>query len=287
MIGPAMLTGAGFGLGVALVWYGLRPPRPALAAVLERLRRPQPALTRQQRRYRMLASPLARLGLPTRRTSQDLALLERDVDTHLAEQTAAIALGALAPAVLAGLWGAGGLVPLWLAIGGGFAGYRWAVARVRAGATARRAEMVHVLSVVQDLVTTSLAGGAGVDEALDDAVAVCTGQAAERLRRTLRVARRSREPVAQALRRLGEQAGVNELVELAGAIGLAGSEGTRIRDALAAHAATTRARATASMEAAARSAGVRQSFPVLIIAVAYGLWLLFPALALMREGLTN
>lgn len=285
MIGQAMLAGAGFGLGVALLWYGWRPPRPALAVVLERLRRPPVVLTARQRRYRMLGAPLARLGLPNRRTRQDLALLERDVDTFLAEQAAAVALGALAAPMLAVLWGAGGTIPLWAAVVGGLVGYRWAQARIQAAAKRRRAELVHVLSVVQDLITTSLAGGAGVDEAIDNATAVCTGPAAERLRRTIRTARRAREPIWQALSRLGTEVGAGELVELANAIHLAGSQGTRIRASLSAHAATARAKATAQMEAAARSAGVRMSLPVLLIALAYGVWLLYPALALMRSGL--
>lgn len=283
-----MVTGAGFGLGVALVWYGLRPPRPALAMVLERLgRRAEPPPTGQQRRYRLLGAPLARLGLPSARMRQDLALVEKDVDTFLAEQAVIAGIGALAAPILAGLWGAGGLVPLWLSLAGGMVGYRWAAGRVQQAARLRREELVHVTSVVQDLVTTSLAGGAGIDEALDDATGVCTGWAAERLRRTLRTARRAREPVWQALARLGEQTGTGELVEFANAINLAGSQGTRVRDALAAHAATARTRATAAMETAARSAGVRMSFPVLLLALGYGLWLLYPALALMRTGLAN
>lgn len=282
-----MLTGAGFGLGLAVLWYGWRPPRPALAVVLERLRRPPVVLTGRQRRYRMLGGPLARLGLPGRRTRQDLALIEKDTDTFLAEQAAAIGLGAAAAPILAMLWGAGGTIPLWAAAAGGLIGYRWAQARVHAAAKRQRAELVHVLSVVQDLVTTSLAGGAGLDEAIDQATAVCTGTAAQRLRRTIRTARRAREPIWQALTRLGTEVGVNELVELANAIHLAGSQGTRIRTSLAAHAATTRAKATAAMETAARSAGVRMSLPVLLLALAYGVWLLYPALALMRSGLST
>lgn len=286
MIGLVMLAGAGFGLGGALVWYGLRPPRPALAVVLERLGRPaSPPLSGRARRYRLLGAPLARLGLPSPRMRQDLVLVEKDSDTFLAEQAVIAGVGALAGPILAGLWGSGGLVPLWLALAGGMVGYRWAAGRVRTAAGGRRDELVHVLSVVQDLVTTSLAGGAGIDEALDDATGVCTGWAAQRLRRTLRIARRAREPVWQALARLGEQTGVDELTEFANVINLAGSQGTRVRDALAAHAATARTRATAAMETAARAAGVRMSFPVLLLALGYGLWLLYPALALMRTGL--
>jgi Flp pilus assembly protein TadB len=282
-----MLAGAGFGLGVALLWYGLRPPRPALAKVLERLRRPHETTTSAQRRHRLLAAPLSRLGLPSRRTGQDLALCGRDVDTFLAEQTAAVVVGALAVPLVAAMWGAGGLVPLWLAIAGGLAGYRWTTARLQAAARARRAQMAGTLSVVQDLVAVAMAGGAGIDEALDQATGVCTGWAADQLRHTLHTARLTRAPVWQALTELGEHTGVGELVELGQAIRLATGEGARIRTALQAHAATARGRATAGMETAARAAGVRMSMPVLLLALAYGLFLLYPALTAMHGGLTG
>jgi tight adherence protein C len=287
VIGQAMVAGAGFGLGVALLWYGLRPPRPALARVLDQLRRPPETSTSAQRRYRLLAAPLSRLGLPSRRTRQDLALCGRDVDTFLAEQTAAVVVGALAVPVVAAMWGAGGLIPLWLAILGGLAGFRWSTARLQAAAGARRAQLAGTLSVVQDLVAVAMAGGAGIDEALDQATGVCTGWAAEQLRHTLHTARLTRQPVWQALAELGEHTGVAELTELGQAIRLATGEGARIRTALQAHAATARGRATAGMETAARAAGVRMSMPVLLLALAYGLFLLYPALTAMHGGLTG
>jgi Flp pilus assembly protein TadB len=287
LTGQAMLLGAGFGLGLTLVWYGIRPPRPALATVLDRLRQPPaPPASAEQRRYRLLGAPLARLGLPSRRTRQDLALLGRDVDAFLAEQAITVATGALALPILAGMWGAGGTVPLWLAVAGGLAGYRWPLARVQAPAAQRRAALAHTLAVVQDLTAVAMAGGAGVDQALDEATRVCRGWAAQRLRHTLQLARLTREPVWQALSTLGADTGVGELTEFANAIKLAGDEGTRVRATLAAHSAVARAKATAGMETAARSADVRMSLPVLILALAYGLWLLYPALALMRSGLT-
>ena len=288
MIGQAMLLGAGFGLGTVLFWYGLRPPRPALATLLERLRHPPaPTPTGQQRRYRLLATPLARLGLPTRRTRQDLALLDRDADTFLAEQAVAAGAGALALPILAGLAGAGGLIPLWVGLAGGLAGYRWALARLQGSADRVRAELVHTLAVVQDLTAVGMAGGAGIEQALDQATGICRGWGAQRLRRTLQVARLTREPVWQALHRLGSDTGAGELIDLANAIQLAGSEGTRVRTTLATHSGTARAKATAAMEAAARSAGVRMSLPVLLLALAYGVWLLYPALTLMRSGLMS
>jgi Flp pilus assembly protein TadB len=287
MIEQAMLLGAGFGLGVTLVWYGLRRPRPALIAVLDQLRHPPgPQTSAQKRRHRMLGSQLARLGLPSRPTRQDLLLLDRDVDAFLAEQAITVALGALGLPLLAGLWGAGGTVPLWLALAGGVAGYRWPLARVQTPARRRRTELAHTLAVVQDLTAVAMAGGAGIAQALDEATSVCRGWASQRVRHTFQMTRLTREPVWQALSTLGADTGVGELTEFANAIKLAGTEGARVRTTLSTHSATARAKAIAAMETAARAAGVRMSLPVLILALAYGLWLLYPALALMRAGLT-
>ncbi|MFF5198879.1 type II secretion system F family protein [Micromonospora parva] len=286
MIREALLLGAGTGTGLTLVLLGLRPNRPALVDVLDGLRRPAPPpMTARQRRYQVLGAPLVRLGLPTARTRTDLAVLQKDVPTFLAEQAAAIGLGVLALPVLAALWGVGGLVPLWLAGLGGLIGYRWAVTRAHAQAERRRAQLRHTLSVMLDLVTISLAGGAGVEQALDDAASVCTGWAADQLRAALRTARLTRQPPWRPLGQLGLDTGVNELAELAATMQLAGAEGARVRASLAARASGMRARTTAEMESAARSAGVRMSLPVMLIAVGYGLFLLYPAIAAIRTGL--
>ncbi|MEU7923000.1 type II secretion system F family protein [Micromonospora zamorensis] len=286
MIRDALLLGAGTGTGLTLVLLGLRPNRPALVDVLDGLRRPAPPpMTARQRRYQVLGAPLVRLGLPTARIRTDLAVLQKDVPTFLAEQAAAIGLGVLALPVLAALWGVGGLVPLWLAGLGGLIGYRWAVTRARAQAERRRAQLRHTLSVMLDLVTISLAGGAGVEQALDDAASVCTGWAADQLRAALRTARLTRQPPWRPLGQLGLDTGVNELAELAATMQLAGAEGARVRASLAARASGMRARTTAAMESAARSAGVRMSLPVMLIALGYGLFLLYPAIAAIRTGL--
>lgn len=285
MIGEAMLLGAGAGLGAALVAYWIRPPRTSLAAALDALRhRPAPA-SAQQRREWLLGAPLARFGLPGQRIRQDLVLLEKPVEGFRAMQVAATGLGTLAAVAVAVLWGAGGMVPVLVALFGGVLGWRWAVSRVTAPATQRRAELRHVLSVMQDLVAVAVAGGAGIDQAVDDATAVCTGWAADRLRRTLHHARLTRTPTWQALATLGEQTRVGELSELANTIALAGSEGARVRTALSGFSAAMRARQVAEMETTARAAAVRTSLPVLILALGYGVFLLYPALNALSAGL--
>jgi Flp pilus assembly protein TadB len=286
MIGQAMLLGAGAGLGAALLAWWLWPPRPSLGQALDALRRPPNAgPSRQQRREWLLGAPLARLGLPGAAIRADLALLERPVEGFRAMQVAATGVGTLAAVAVATLWGSAGSVPVLLAVLGAVAGWKWAAGRVQQAARQRRAELQHALSVVQDLIAVGMAGGAGIDQATDDAAAVCTGWAADRLRRTLHHARLARIPTWQALSTLSEQTRVGELTELANAIHLAGTEGARVRTALAAHSAAMRTRQIADMETAARSAAVRTSMPVLILALGYGIWLLYPALSALSAGL--
>jgi Flp pilus assembly protein TadB len=276
----AVLTGSGVGLGAALLAYGLRPPRPALADVLTVLRRPAaPQATGWPRAYAVLAAPLVRLGLPRARVREDLAVLGKDPAQHLAEQAAATLLGALVVPVAAAMLGFGGQVPLWLSVIGGLAGFRWADAALHTAANRRRDQLRHTLSAMLDLLTISLAGGAGLEQALDDATGICTGWAAVRLRQVLTTARVLRQPPWQALGELGEQTAVRELTELAAAMSLAGTEGARVRTSLAARAAAMRSAATTAMETHAEKASSRMAMPLLVLGLAYLIFLLFPPLA--------
>ncbi|MDQ1645628.1 MAG: tight adherence protein [Cryptosporangiaceae bacterium] len=282
----ALLTGAGAGLGLWLITSGVRPPRPALADALAALREPPaPRAIGRRRAYTGLAAPLASLGLPRTRVRQDLALLQRDTVTHLAEQAAATLFGLLLlPAALVAL-GARGQVPVWLALIGGAIGFRWADTKLHAEAEKRRAQLRTTLSAMLDLLTISLAGGAGLEQALDDAAGICTGWAANRLRQVIAAARILREPPWAALGQLGHDTAVTELAELGATMALAGSEGSRIRGSLAARAAAMRGSATADMEAAAEKASGRMSMPLLVLGLAYLLFLLFPPIASFGSGL--
>ncbi len=285
MIGP-LAAGAATGLGVALIAYGLYPPRPALADVVEQLRRPPTAPPTGRRRvYAALANPLASLGLPRERVGKDLAVLDRDPVQHLAEQTAATLLGLLVIPAAVAMAGIRGQIPLWLALIGGAMGFRWADTNLHAQAEKRRAQLRTTLSAMLDLLTISLAGGAGLEQALDDASGICTGWAAARLRHVLSTARLLRQPPWGALGQLGADTGVTELQELGATMALAGSEGARIRASLAARAAAMRAAATADMETTAEKASGRMSLPLLLLGIAYLIFLLYPPIAAIGSRL--
>lgn len=278
MIG-SLATGGGVGLGLALIVYGLRPPRRALGQVLESLRNPAPpVIVGRTRAYHLAADPLRRLGLPRARVRDDLAAVGKDPTQHLAEQAAATLFGALAIPANALLLGVRGQIPLWLAIVGGVLGFRWADAQLHTTAQRHREQTRHVLTVVLTLLTISLARGAGIEQALDEASGICTGPAATRLRGVLTTARVLRQPPWQALGNYGEETGVPELVELASSMSLAGTEGARVRASLAARAAAMRSASTSEMETAAEKASSRMALPLLVLGVAYLIFLLYPPL---------
>lgn len=285
MIGE-LATGTGAGLGLALVAYGLRPPRPALAHVLATLRRaPAPPPTGRQRLYHALAAPARRLGLPRARVREDLAMLDKDPAQHLAEQSVAVLFGALIIPLAATAVGFSGQVPLWLAILGGAVGFRFADASLHAQAERRRAQLRHTLALMLNLLSISLARGAGVEQALDEASGICTGRAADRLRHVLASARVLRQPPWQALGQLGEDTAVSELTELAAAMSLAGAEGARVRASLTARASAMRAATTTEIETEAEKASSRMSAPLLVLGFAYLIFLLYPPIVGITENL--
>ena len=280
-----LVCGVLAGLGVVLAGTGLVPARPSLTQNLDALRRtPAGAPEPTTARTRLLAAPLRALGLPRERMRLDLAVLDRPTSAHLADQMIAVLAGLLLPPVALTVFSSGGTsfgsgMPLWASLAGGVGGWWLAESTVHAEAQRRRDELRHALSAVLDLVVIALAGGAGLEQALDDACTDTSGWAAERLNRAVATARLLRIPPWQALGQLGEQTGVVELQELAATMSLAGSEGARIRTSLSIRAATLRAHQAAALEAQANSATERMSMPVMLLAVAYMIFLLYPALA--------
>ncbi|MEV8015274.1 type II secretion system F family protein [Streptomyces sp. NPDC086554] len=290
-----MLLGALFGIGVTALVYGLRPPRPALADVLTALNTPAPPAdsrtsetgedewaTRLGRR----AVPLVRaLGFPTASLRADLAVCGTDEERHLAGKAVCAMAGLLAPwaAVLLLRLGAGVAVGWWAPLAGSLA---LAVVlffapdlSVRQQATRRRREMRHTLSLVLDLTVIALAGGAGVQQALGQAVAAPQGWAAARLRHALHVAQFTRTSPWLHLGDLGRQLAVGDLTELASTLNLAGSEGAKIRGSLAAKARAMRRRRISEADGAAQAATEQMSLPVVGLFAAFLLLIGFPALA--------
>ncbi|MEO6701506.1 MAG: type II secretion system F family protein [Jatrophihabitantaceae bacterium] len=297
MIATVLLgAGCGLGLWVLLVWAA--PARPPLATVLGRLhRQPEPPRILRAdeagwaaRAGRRLTPAMRALGLPGISLGRDLAVLGRDTDAHLAEKATLTILGLLSPAAFTLLLALAGasldpVMPVLLAAGGAVLGFFAPDLRVRADAKQRRADFRQALSAYLDLVVVSLAGGAGADGALSDAATVGDGWAFTQLRRALDVARLTRVPPATALARLGTEIGSRDLAELAASLSLAGTEGARVRNSLAARAKSLRTHLLTDTDAAARAATERLGLPWGLLFLGFLIFLGYPALHQILTGL--
>lgn len=294
----ALLWGAGLGVGLWALVVWLFPPRPPLRTLVDRLHAtppPPPILTTDSDGWALrvgkpFVKPLAALGLPNRRLQGDLAVTGKGVQRHLAEKATLALTGLLLPIlvelvlVLGGLgvfWGVPVLAGLLLAVGG----FLLPDLAVRQEAERRRATFRHALSAYLNLIRVLLAGGAGVDGALFDAVGIGRGWAFQQLRRALLTAHITRATPWATLGQLGTELGVHQLSELAASVSLAGTEGARVRASLAAKAAALRTRELTDSEGDAQAATERMSLPVVMLFGGFLVFIGFPALAQVLGGL--
>jgi pilus assembly protein TadC len=277
----AVLLGAGVAAGVLLVLLALHPRRRALDSALAELDRP-----RGPREGGQLTGAVARrvaaLGGADHRRAADLQIVGRTFEHHVMRKLAAAgALTALSPAavVLARVGGVDvaptvALVP---AIALGAIGYVVPDAELRSLASQRRAMLVHALSSYLDVTAVLLAGGAGTETALHAAAELGTGWPQQQLRSALDRCRLTGQTPWEAFGELGDRLDVTELSQLATSLQLAGEHGARVRLTLSERARTLRAQQLAEVEARARAVTERMSVPVALLAVAFMLFVSFPA----------
>ena len=291
----AILLGVAAGTGVLLLLSGLVPTRLPLQRALARLDEVPVRQTESSdpRWIAVLGAPLVDTSVGrvlTTSVRQDLEVLERSPQEHLARHLLLVTVALLwAPATFA-LMTIGGVdvswtLPLWVSLVFGSAALVVPTLAVRAEAATRRRSFRHALGCFLDLVAVRLAGGAGVDSALAGSAAAGEGWAFAQLRRCLTEARLRGEPSWQGLATLGEEIGITELQELAASAGLAGDEGARVRISIAAKARAIRMRGLADAEGAAQSASERMSLPVVLLMTGFIVFLGYPAIAQVINGL--
>ncbi|WP_433264746.1 secretion system protein [Actinosynnema sp. CS-041913] len=294
----ALLWGAGLSVGLwALVVYAF-PPRPPLRALVDRLHAtpaPPPILTADSHGWalrvgRPFIKPLAALGLPNRKLRNDLAVTGKSIEHHLAEKATLALTGLLLPILMhlllvvadVGLgWEVPAVASLLFALGG----FLLLDISVRQEAERRRSTFRHALSAYLNLIRVLLAGGAGVDGALSDAVGIGKGWAFQHLHGALVTAKLTRTTPWSTLGRLGTELDVHQLSELAASVSLAGTEGARVRASFAAKAAALRTRELTDAEGEAQAATERMSLPVVMLFGGFLLFIGFPALASVLGGL--
>lgn len=275
--------GAVAGLGVALARHACVPSAPPLAAMLASLhgeRDPHGPWQWGRSRSTSWWQP----------SPADLAITGRHPGSFAVQLVSTPA----ALAVLVAAWWTGMnlagvgmnpslLAPLVLvAVGIGFAVPGLAL---RSQARRRRLAFGHALSAYLDLVGLLLAGGAGVETSLTAAAEAGDGWVFDRLRDALVRARAHRRSPWEALGEVGRHLAIDELVDLAATVQLAGTQGARVRSSLTARAAAVRDRHLAQVEAEAQAATERMGLPMVLVFIGFIALLGYPALSLIVGGL--
>jgi tight adherence protein C len=297
----AVLVFAGLGALVFALGYVLSPQRVDLAvtvarydaAQLERRRLAARALEPAGENGGWLHRVEAQLGAWLSREleargvrvgvrSTDLALLGRDWERFLGVKILTGLYGALllpAAVVVTALFGT--QLPIGLpllaipALAAAF--FLLPDIDVRRAATARRRDFTRALGAFLDLVAMSLAGGRGVPEALPTAARIGDGWAFALLADTISGARVAGQTPWEALGELGERVGVRELTDLAGSLALVADDGAKVRESIAARAATLRHRELTDAEGRAGEADQGMLVAQVVLALGFLLLLMYPA----------
>lgn len=274
---------AGVATLVARIDGGQRSLRPHTATPLEVQRglagTAQSQLTRLGDRLEVLS---VERGWQLGRVRKDLAILNRTVGSFLASKIVlGLVLFLLAPVLWTALRVSGvpmpGGAPVLAALGFGVFGFFLPDLALRGEADRRRRDFRRVVGVFLDLVAMNLAGGRGLPEALLAASSVSDHWSVVRIRQSLANARLLGLTPWQALGDLGDDLGVEELRDLAGALALAADDGAKIRSSLTARAATLRRKEMSESEGEAGERSQSMLVAQLLICAAFLVFLAYPA----------
>ncbi len=168
--------------------------------------------------------------------------------------------------------------PAWGVLACALVGLLMPVLELKSRAARRREHFRRALSAFLGLVAMAQAGGMGIEGALLASANVSDDWAFVRMRRAIDTARGLQVTPWEALGALGEEIGVEEMVELSLHIGLAGREGARVRASLAAKADSLRRREMAREEAQANAITEKMFLPGVVLMAGFMVFIGYPAL---------
>lgn len=288
-----VLSGAGLGCGLLLLIASLRSPRPSVAESLQRMSAPALAPARTGTRASEVVTALAKsVGLEhllTASVRRDLRTVGRSPEDHMARcLLCGLILGCLPVLAATALAFEGAAVPFTVPVGMALifalGGVALPALDLHQEAERKRADFKHALSAYFNLVGVNVAAGRGVEGALNTAAAAGQGPAFQAIRRALYRAQVTGQTPWAALDALGEDTGIDELRELAATISLAGGVGAKVRESLAAKAATLRKRGLTEIQAAANSASERMAIPVVLLVIGLIVFIGYPAISRILSG---
>lgn len=284
----AFLTGAALGLGTWLLLRGFFPARVDLRTRLARhadigSHRSGGTGTRVDS---LLGRPAVWLLRSLRaemlpQVEADLAVTERDLVAFALEKLKVG--GALAVLFPISFYFVGvahsPLTLLILAVVGFSIGYLVPDLDLKQKAATRRKEFSEVLTGFVGLIAVSISGGGGVNTAMLDATSIGEGWCFDMIRRALDESFLVGESPWTGFERLGKQLDLLPLVELAGALALAGNSGARVVETLRARAESGRDRELAEALSTAERKSESMGIPIGAMLLGWFLFLGYPAVA--------
>ena len=293
--------GAGAGVGVWAVVRSFQPrpvPLDQVSAMLDRQGTSINAVSTDERGLSGGQTLLAGFGVTLMRTLgmddrpkliDQLRVLDKSAERHAYEKMLAATAGFAIPVLTGAVLVAGGvsvspLVILALGTVAAAVGFVYPDLPLAEKVEHRRRAFRHAFSAYLDLVTILLAGGAGIESALEGAAESGDGWAFAEIRRALRRARLTHRTPWDAFDELGADLGVNELRELAASVSLAGDHGARIKGSLTAKADALRAAQAAELEAAAETRTEKMIVPVVVMILGLVLFIAFGAVDAITDG---
>lgn len=291
------------GLGVFMFVFGLVPRRASLARRVAAFdagassARPAVAIPGQAKESefsRRIGSGLVRFceeqgwQLPSLRAN--LRLTGRSLENFLATKVLLGIFGLLfAPFLVAVLPAAGVhvtfVIPIWVGVLFGAVFFFLPDLELRSKVEKMRRDFRHAIGSFLDLVAMNLAGGRGVPEALMAASEIGSGWAFWRIREALLNARISGQTPWQALGALGDEVRVDELKDLASALGLVADDGAKVRESLATRAVSLRRRELAELQGQAGERSQSMLVAQMVLCAAFLIFLMYPAIrALIGVG---
>lgn len=224
------------------------------------------------------------LGYDFSERSADLRIMHKDANELAFAKLASMLAGASMPlvgAMLVAMTGAS-VGSVWLLAGslfGAVAGFVLPDRFLREKAAEARVDFVAAFTAYLELVRTLIAGGMNVQGALQVAAFAGEGPAFDELVIAIDRATTAGTTIAIEFDRLGSEAGLPEVSQVASSLELAAEQGASPGDALSSRAETLTNRRAYEERDAAEQATAQMSIPTAMLALGYVLLLGAPAIA--------
>ena len=291
IIGLAL--GTVIGVGLAVAFWGFFPPRKPLNIRLNELEQFDDSHNSKSILRHRLGSVAAKLswhgGSRRHRVERDLRIVGQSAEEMAVTKLVMLLLGVGLPI---GVWIISWLGHVWISptlvataslLTGGLL-FVVPDLSLRERARNRHRELLQQISVYLDLVSLHLAGGAGLDRALEESAAQGMAWGFVEFKRVLAQAKLTNESPWTAFEKLGQELGSPELEELGSWLFLAGYSGSRVRSSLQIKARGLRERALHEAETRAQQATERMSLPVVLMFSGFLGLIGYPALAALTSA---